>query len=249
MAVGCELLQKTNMHDKLLAIIFDLDGTVLDNEDDWEQAFSTVVRTEQFDTSILVKYPFGWWHEPGIGLENNWQRIVARMDPKPMVDSLVSKTHDAYLLTERTADTIRVRDGVENLIEYAKQRGCLTALATGTGWNVVEEELEQLNLVLAFDVTTTGEEVLVQKPDPEIYILTAQKMGVDPTECLVIEDSLAGVRSALEAGCNVVGLVSTYAPADELEAAGANWVVQSIDEVAGLLDTEYPVVSPERLVE
>ena len=68
------------------------------------------------------------------------------------------------------------------MIEEIKDKGWQTALATGTEWHVVEKELEQVNLYLAFDVTTTGDEVLAQKPDPEIYLLTAQKLGVESSE-------------------------------------------------------------------
>ena len=59
-------------------------------------------------------------------------------------------------------------------------------------------------------MTVTGDEVLLPKPDPEIYLLTAQKLELEPADCLVIEDAVAGVRSAVEAGCPVVALASDY---------------------------------------
>ncbi|MEK9200555.1 MAG: HAD family hydrolase, partial [Patescibacteria group bacterium] len=88
----------------------------------------------------------------------------------------------------------------------------------------------------AFEVTTTGDEVLAHKPDPEIYLLTVQKLGVDPENCLVIEDSLAGVESGTTAGCQVVGLISDYATEEELKKAGAKWTVESLEEVVDILN-------------
>ena len=99
--------------------------------------------------------------------------------------------------------------------------------------------MEELALQLAFDVTVTGDEVLLPKPDPEIYLLTAQKLELEPADCLVVEDAVAGVRSAVEAGCPVVALESDYAPAGILKAAGANWVVEGMGEILKLGNDDY----------
>jgi beta-phosphoglucomutase-like phosphatase (HAD superfamily) len=101
---------------------------------------------------------------------------------------------------------------------------------------VVEDILEELSLQLAFDVTTTGEEVLSPKPDPEIYLLTAQKLGLEPKECIVIEDAVGGVRAGVEAGMQVLAFESEYAPKKQLLAAGAKWVVENFEEVGKLIE-------------
>ncbi len=200
------------------AVIFDLDGTVLDNEQKWEDAFQVVAR----------KNTQKWIHEPGIGILPNWEKIVGKGEE---AEEMTRKTEKEY---HESPESL-VRNGLEDLVEEIKEKGWLTALATGSNWNVVESELEQLNLWLAFDVTTTGEEVLVQKPDPEIYLLTAQKLGVRSETCVVIEDSVAGVESGLAAGMKVVGLTSDYASREMLKKAGAKDVVDSLMEVVLLL--------------
>ncbi len=206
------------------AVIFDLDGTVLDNEEKWENAFRAVAN------SHALEWGSKWIHTPGIGVGPNWELIVNQLTSLS-VDQLTRETCDEYM---RNSD-VKVMDGVEELVEAVKERGWLTALATGTEWNVVEKELEQLNLWLAFDVTTTGEEVLTQKPDPEIYTLTAQKLGVGPENCVVIENSAAGVESAVAAGMRVVGLVSDYASRETLKKARAKDVVDSLADVVKIL--------------
>ena len=64
----------------------------------------------------------------------------------------------------------------------------------------------------------------------------AQKLGLDPEECLVVEDAIAGVRAGVEAGCKVIALESEYSPAKLLNAAGAEWVVEGFNEIVGILN-------------
>ncbi|OGC93193.1 hypothetical protein A2899_00060 [Candidatus Amesbacteria bacterium RIFCSPLOWO2_01_FULL_49_25] len=212
------------------AVIFDLDGTVLDNEGEWEEAFCEVAK--KFSVTNSGFSIDGWMHEPGIGITPNWRRYFPSDLAK--VDELSRETWEAYKLKTQEVK-VKIREGVEKLVEKIKARGWMTALTTGSSWHVVEGELEELGLYLAFDVTTTGEEVLVQKPDPEIYLLTVQKLGLEPGECVVVEDAVAGVRAAVEAGCLSVGLESAYAPEKLLKSAGATWVVKEMGEVADLI--------------
>lgn len=216
------------------AVIFDLDGTVLDNESDWEEAFNKVALRNSIEIPESKRLRNGWIHEPGMGISPIWKRLI--LDPME-VEELSKETWQEYWKTVRTPENIFVREGIVELVEKAKEKNWLTGLCTGSSWNVVESELEQLGLVLAFDVTTTGEEIFMPKPDPEIYFLTAQKMGFDPSECLVVEDSIAGMRSALEAGSVVVGLVSDYAPERLIRDVGVKHVVGEIKDALKIVST------------
>lgn len=208
------------------AVIFDLDGTVLDNEGKWETAFKAVVTSNQLSVNSGKN---GWIHEPGVGVQANWEKIAGKGE---QAKKLARETIKLY---GQEDDGVLVMDGLVEAVEAAKEMGYLTALATGSDWNVVAKELEQLDLYLAFDVTTTGEEVALQKPDPEIYRLTVQKLGVEAEATIVLEDSLAGVKSGAAAGCIVVGLTSVYANRKQLFRAGAKYVVDNLGEVVVLL--------------
>jgi beta-phosphoglucomutase len=70
-----------------------------------------------------------------------------------------------------------------------------------------------------FETMTTGEEVKFKKPDPETFLLTAQKLGVDPENCLVIEDTEAGIKAAKAAGMKVVAIARDSKHAKLLENA------------------------------
>lgn len=211
------------------AVIFDLDGTVLDNEEQWEEAFRAVASKNEIPPSPIGYGEAKWMHEPGIGLERNWLKIT--MGDVELARKLAAETASRFKALESGSV---LREGVVGVVEKVKERGWRTALATSSMWHIVEGELEELSLHLAFDVTVTGEEVLLPKPDPEIYLLTAQKLELDPASCLVVEDAVAGVRSAVEAGCPVVALESAYAPRKTLLSAGAKWVVGGMGEISSL---------------
>ncbi len=209
------------------AVIFDLDGTIVDNEPIWETAFQAVINNYQLTVNQLLKQPNGWLHEPGIGLVNNWKRYI-----DGPVEQMVQQTVKEY---RKICPDLNLRTGVIEAVQKAKELGRQTALCTGSTWHVVEKELGEMEMYLAFDVTVTGEEVLMSKPDPEIYILTAQKLGEEPENCVVIEDAVAGVRAAKEAGMKCIGLASDYAPTALLESAGADFVVSDMVSVSELL--------------
>jgi beta-phosphoglucomutase len=210
------------------AAIFDLDGTVLDNEGMWEEAFSEVGHNNKIDMTKVLRMQNGWYHEPGTGLVPNWQKIVLDRDRS---EHLARQTWMLYREKVKFEGGVKMMPGVEEALTEVNNKQWLTALCTGSIWHVVEKELEELKLYLAFDVTTTGEELQLQKPDPEIYTLTATKLGVEPYECLVIEDSIAGVRAGLEAGMMVAVLISGYAPEEEVLGAGAQIVVKNFSEL------------------
>jgi len=190
------------------AVIFDLDGTVLDNEGVWESVFREVVENHNFQFSIFNFQTNKWMHEPGLGIASNWRNILVGSPDTGMlsIDDLTRETWKAFQERFTNQDPqFKIREGIVELVEKIKELGWMTALCTGSNWVVVEKELEELEMHLAFDVTTTGEEVLLAKPDPEIFLLTTQKLGVEPGECLVIEDSLAGGGAGKAAGAAASG--------------------------------------------
>lgn len=203
---------------KLAAVIFDLDGTVLDNEDEYGEAFRQVLKS--LGKKVKAKYP----HTAGIGVKENWPRLLAkyRLKTDRSVEELAQRTQSAYL---KLLPKVESKKGFEKFIKDLKDSGIMTALATSNAWWIVEEVLEKLNLERFFDVVTTGEEVDYKKPDPDLFLLTAKKLGLEPDEILVIEDSQAGIEAAHRAGMKVVGMARNRKHAKEL--AGADLVVTS----------------------
>jgi beta-phosphoglucomutase-like phosphatase (HAD superfamily) len=117
----------------------------------------------------------------------------------------------------------------------SRRRFSALALTTSATRRDQEQIFQRFNLGRWFDAVVTAEDIRRAKPDPEPYLKTAAKVGLDPSLCLVVEDSTHGIRAAKRAGCWAVGLTTAFT-AEELRRAGADAVVDSFAELAALLD-------------
>lgn len=99
---------------------------------------------------------------------------------------------------------------------YVKEQGYRVALASSTKKDTVYQELSEAGFLPYFESITCGDEVTHSKPDPEIYRLSCQKLGVEPKSAIAIEDSPNGIRAAHAAGMNVVMVPDQIAPTEEI---------------------------------
>jgi len=208
----------------ITAVIFDLDGTVLDNEDEYGKAFRKVLE------SLGVKVDDEIPHTTGIGLHNNWKKLIKKYKIKTSktTEELAKQTQEEYL---KLHDRVKLKEGFEGFADNLKESGLIIALATSNEWWMVEKIVDKIIIEKYFDCITTTEEVLFNKPDPEIFLVTANKIGVSCEECLVFEDSQAGVKAAKAAGMRVVGVARDESHAKELK--NAEMVIESYDEFTG----------------
>lgn len=115
---------------------------------------------------------------------------------------------------------IPVKEGVVELLEWLKEQGLPIAVATSTAKEVAQKKLELAGLSKYFDNLTTGCEVSHGKPDPEIYLLAASRLNVEPTKCIAFEDSNNGVRSAVAANMVTFQIPDLVEPCEEVRAFG-----------------------------
>lgn len=204
------------------AVIFDLDGTVLDNEDEYGASFKNVL--ESLGAKNVPDYP----HVRGIGVKENWPVLLEKykIKTKKSSEELAHLTQEAYL---RKIDSVTLKKGLEDFVYSLKEEGIKTALATSNDWWIVEEIIDKLKLEHFFDAVVTGEEVRFKKPDPDLFLAAADKLRVEPKECLVIEDAASGVEAAKKAGMKVWGVAGGESRAQELK--GADMVVFGYNEL------------------
>jgi HAD superfamily hydrolase (TIGR01509 family) len=207
------------------AVIFDMDGVIVDSEPRHERAFLEVVGE------------LGYGDNHGV----QFAKYVGRTDREIWVD-FVTRHHPAHSLEDllamkraRVLDLLR-RDqplfqGLPELVEKLAVRYRL-GLASGSEPLVVEEVLRFRELRRFFSVVTTSSEVKHGKPAPDIFLLTARRLGVQPHECWVVEDSRPGVAAGLAAGMRVIAITNTL-PAAEL--AHATKVVRDYEEIGRIL--------------
>lgn len=206
---------------KIGAVIFDLNGTILEDEDEYGKAFNRVLKSLGVDSK--TDYP----HEKGIGVKENWLKLLEKYKIKTdkTPEALTKETQEAYL-TE--IDEVTVRPGFDDFIEKLKDDGIQVALATSNTWEQVDRVLDTVNLQGVFDAVTTCDEVIYNKPDPGIFTITADKLGTERYECLVIEDSASGIESAKRAGMKVVAISSEDNPR---AIAKADLIVEGFSEI------------------
>lgn len=207
---------------KLSAVIFDLDGTLVDSEIAWGKAFTHVL--EKLGVAVENSHP----QTTGISIKPNWHELIEKYNIKTefTLDELETFTLKEL---ENHIDDIHLMDGALEFIGDLKDSGYLLGLATSTNWSIVDNVFNKLHLHDIFDSVTTGEEVENPKPFPDIYLVAAEKLGVDPGDCLVIEDSAPGVTAAMEANMKVIAVSDTDDEKEELE--NANLIVENFSKI------------------
>jgi HAD superfamily hydrolase (TIGR01509 family) len=188
---------------KFAAVIFDLDGTIIKSERQWGKAFVAVLKKLGVDTK--GRDP----HTPGVDIKFNWKNLIAKYGVKTdkTAEELEILTYAEY---EKFIPEISLNNGVLEFMNVLKESGLSLALATLTNWEITEKVINHFGLNNYFENITTGEEVENPKPAPDIFLLAAEKLGIDPVDCLVIEDSITGVTAAHEAGMKVIEVVDGF---------------------------------------
>lgn len=208
------------------AVIFDVDGLLVNTEFLWLQAWRDV--GEKYGIPA-----FGRAFHRTVGLTG--QAVNDILDEElgncaeriSLLDE-ARKTGTKYL-DEKT----EVMPGAVNLLNYLEERNIPKAVATTTDRKRTDERLKKLGLFDRFSVILCGDEVTKRKPDPEIYQKVVGKLGLNPEDVLVLEDTGYGVQAAHSAGIRVI-MVPSINPAEEREKEMAYAVVQSLDDVVQL---------------
>lgn len=207
------------------AVIFDMDGVIVDSEPRHERAFLEVVREIGYGGRHGLRFA------DYIGRSDRqlWEDFVAKNKPPQSLEELLARKRRATISLLRAEQP--VFDGVIELLLELHELYPL-ALASGSERAVVDAVLELQDMGRFFRAVVTGSDIEQGKPDPDIFLKTACLMGVEPRECCVVEDSKPGVAAALAAGMRVIAITNTH-PAAEL--SDATHVVRSFQEIRQLL--------------
>jgi HAD superfamily hydrolase (TIGR01509 family) len=192
------------------AVIFDMDGLLLDSERPYRDAWLKVSNQKGFplNESIYVKVvgrddrdTFEIFRSH-FGDDFPYEEICT--DVRVMMDQHTAKGGHA------------LKEGVVDLLEYLEQRSIPCAVATSTMRQKAQARLNQPNILRFFRDVSGGDEVTKGKPEPDLYLLAAKKLGVVPGDCLVFEDSAPGARAAHKAGMKVIVIPDLMEPPDDV---------------------------------
>ncbi len=206
------------------AIIFDMDGVVIDSEPLHERSSQLVMAQHDFviDEAIFVDFKGS---TDRIILEH----LVKKHNLDLEVNELLRQKRLAYA---SMIDELQPIAGVISFINRVSDSFRL-ALTTSASRRNKELAFSKFNLHQFFEVVITSNDITNPKPDPEPYRVTTEQLALAPGDCFVIEDSFNGVRSAAAAGCTVVGITTSF-DAAALKKAGAHHVINGYDELAHL---------------
>ncbi len=192
------------------AVVFDMDGLLLDTE--------ALYRTAIMGACAELGFPMDdALHLSLVGCPLDANRIQLETAFGP------SFPFEAYVSTYRAkfaalaVDGIPVRPGAPELLAYVGEIGLPKAVATSTGRPAALKHLAQVGFLERFHAVVARDDVSRGKPDPEVFLTAAARLGVEPSLCLALEDSHNGVRAASSAGMMTVMVPDLLAPTPEME--------------------------------
>lgn len=205
------------------AVVFDLDGVLLDSEQVWDE-----VREE------LVEERGGRWHDQAqtemMGMSSvEWSRYMHdELDlpepPEEISAEVVQRLDEVY------RKRLPLIDGAREAVERLAARWPL-GLASSSNREVIDLVLDLSGLARYFRVTVSSEEVPRGKPAPDVYLEAARGLGVPPERCAAVEDSHNGIRSAKAAGMRVIAIPNQHYPPGEEALALADVKLGSLAEL------------------
>lgn len=195
-------------------IIFDMDGVLLDSE-----PFICKAAMMMFAERGLIVKPEDFLPFVGAG-ENRYIGGVAEKYHFPVnIADVKKRTYDIYL--EIIKGQLEPLPGACEFIASCRKAGKKLALATSADRVKAEGNLREIKISFStFDAIVTGLDVVNKKPHPEIFLTAAHKLGLDPKDCLVIEDAVNGVQAAKAAGCRCLALTTSFS---RQQLAEADW--------------------------
>jgi HAD superfamily hydrolase (TIGR01509 family) len=205
------------------AVVFDLDGVIVDSEHVWDAAREALSRERGGD-----------WHEGAqqdmMGMSSvEWSRYMhERLGLKDPPEEISAEVVRRLQATYR--EELPLIDGAPEAVARLAGRWPL-GLASSSNREIIDLVLELSGLDRFFEATVSSEEVQRGKPSPDVYLEAARRLGADPAGSAAVEDSRSGILSASAAGMRVVAIPNKRFPPDEEALAAADVIIPSINEL------------------
>jgi len=201
------------------AILFDMDGTLIDSEPLWLKA----------EIEVMAEVGCHWDEQDQINClggpaERTERYMQERSQNIKPYGYFINRLHE--VMRARITNELDLIPNALSLLKECKDAGIKTALVTASSRDLMTIVLKRFPPG-TFDVVVSGDDVEKSKPDPAPYLLAAKQLSVDILECLVLEDSLTGVQSGLSSGAKVIGIPHLVQMSEHPNLR----VISSLDEI------------------
>lgn len=203
-------------------VLFDMDGVLVDSESFMSKA--AIMMFSELGVKVLPDdfHPF-----VGMG-ENKYLGGVAESHGiKINIEQAKARAYEIFEIIVR--GKLSALPGAHEFIAKCRKRGLKLALATSADRVKMEVNLREIGLSPdSFNSIITGLDVVNKKPSPDIYIMAAKSIGLKPTDCLVVEDAVSGIKSGKSAGCRCLAVTTSF---DASALHEADWIYESLLKV------------------
>ena len=179
--------------NKIKAVLFDMDGVIFDTEREYLKEWE----------AIFKKYGYKMKKEIYISVMGRGRKKVKEIFKEKFGEDLpIDKMYiekDKMLKKAVENNKVPLKEGALELLEFLKEHGYKIALATSAKRERVKIQVSHAKIENIFDAIVCSEDITNSKPDPEIFLKAAEKVCVNPENCIVIEDSEAGIKAAFNA--------------------------------------------------
>ena len=206
------------------AVIFDMDGTLIDSESADFEACQMLYG--ELGATLTLEH----WANKVVGRLDGYDHLFAELVRESnnglVVADLWRRLHELW---DITTQHISLMPGVDRLLPDLHADGVTLAVASASDRQWVSRWLTHFNLTPYFQTIATGDDITHNKPAPDIYHFTATQLGVQPERCLAFEDSVAGVQSAKSAGMTVIAVSSPIA--QSFDFSRADHLISGLDSI------------------
>ena len=195
--------------NNIKSIIFDMDGVIFDTELVYLEIWSKVFEKYGYKLQKEV-----YAEVLGTGRENVKKVFLNNYGNELPIDKMYREKDEDL---EKTVDKgIPLKQGAYEILSYLKNNNYKIALATSASKETALKQLRYADIEKFFDVIVSRDDVKETKPNPDIFLKAAKKLNVNPNECIVIEDSSAGIKAAFNAGMAGIHVVDLKEPDNEI---------------------------------
>jgi len=210
------------------AIIFDMDGTLVDTE-----PFNTEIEKSLFKLNKIEISEEEHQKYIGVASDAMWLEIAKRNKLQIPVSELIEQNHKESFRYLSEVEQIPIMPGLVELLEKLQAKKYPMAVASSSTPEIIDLILKKTNLKNYFQVIVSAQETGKSKPEPDVFLLAAEKLGIKPVNCLAVEDSENGIKAAIAAGMTCVAYQSPEA--DPQKQKDADAVIQNYSQLGMML--------------